>query len=143
MSDWDSRFLKMATEVATWSKDPSRRIGCVIVKDRRILATGYNGFPRGIEDTPERLNTRELKYKYVVHGEMNAIYNAIQHGVSLNGATLYAIGLPICSECAKGIIQVGIKRVVIPKQDIPEHWQESCGFTYDLFGEAGIQYDMV
>lgn len=143
MSEWDHRFLKMATEVALWSKDPSRRIGCVIVKDRRILSTGYNGFPRGIKDTPERLNNRELKYKYVVHGEMNAIYNAIQDGVSLSGATLYAIGLPICSECAKGIIQVGIKRVVIPKQDIPGHWQESCGFTFDLFQEAGIQYDMI
>jgi dCMP deaminase len=143
MNDWDLRFLKMASEVGEWSKDPSRKIGCVIVKDRRILATGYNGFPRGIADTEERLNTRELKYKYVVHGEMNAIYNAIQHGVSLNGATLYAVGLPICSECAKGIIQVGIKRVVIPKQDIPTHWQESCEFTKKLFGETGVNYDTI
>jgi dCMP deaminase len=143
MNDWDLRFLKMAAEVGEWSKDPSRKIGCVIVKDRRILATGYNGFPRGIADTPERLGVRYLKYKYVVHGEMNAIYNAIQHGTPLNCATLYAVGLPICSECAKGIIQVGIKRVVIPKQDIPTHWQESCEFTKELFGEAGVDYDVI
>lgn len=143
MSDWDLRFLKMAAEVGEWSKDPSRKIGSVIIKDRRILATGYNGFPRGIADTPERLGVRYLKYKYVVHAEMNAIYNAIQHGTPLNCATLYATGLPICSECAKGIIQVGIKRVVIPKQNIPTHWQESCEFAKELFHEAGIDYDMI
>jgi len=140
---WDIRFLDMARQVASWSKDPSTRIGAVVVRDRKILSTGYNGFPSGIEDNPDRLNVREVKYKYIVHGEMNAIYNAVEHGVSLKGATLYAIGLPICSECAKGIIQVGIKRVVIPRQIVAEQWIKSCDFTKELFAEAGIEYDWI
>ena len=75
--------------------------------------------------TDDRYNVREEKYKYVVHGEMNCIYNACNSGVSLNGATLYVTGLPVCSECAKGIIQVGIKKVVMeyPK-DIPLVWEQ-------------------
>jgi len=142
-SKWDKRFLLIAQEVSTWSKDPSKKIGVVIVRDRRILATGYNGFPRGIFDSEERYADREVKYKYVVHGEMNAIYNAVQHGVSLNESTLYAVGLPICSECAKGIIQVGINRVVVPTQIVPDQWKESCAFTETLFIESGVKYDRI
>jgi dCMP deaminase len=137
---WDLRFLEAARQIGTWSKDPSTRVGAIVVLDRKILATGYNGFPRGIADTPERLANREVKYKYVVHGEMNAIYNALKHGISLKGATLYAVGLPICSECAKGIIQVGISRVVVPQQTVAEQWIKSCDFTKELFAEAGIEY---
>ena len=140
---WDVRFLDMARLVASWSKDPSTQVGVVVVRDRKILATGYNGFPRGISDTNDRLSIRETKYRYVVHGEMNAIYNAVEHGVSLKGATLYAIGLPICSECAKGIIQVGISRVVVPQQIVAEQWKKSCDFTKELFGEAQIEYDWI
>lgn len=143
MKKWDLRFLELAGTVAKWSQDPSTEVGCLVVRDRRILATGYNGFPRGIQDLPERLNHRETKYKYIVHGEMNAIFNAVQHGVSLESATLYVAGLPICSECAKGIIQVGIKRVVIPIQEIPDKWKESCAFTESLFAEVGIVYDKI
>ena len=76
MDKWDGRFLDIAREISTWSKDPSRKIGAIAVRDRKILATGYNGFPKGIEDTPCRLNIREIKYQYVVHAEMNCIYNA-------------------------------------------------------------------
>ena len=83
MDKWDGRFLDIAREISTWSKDPSRKIGAIAVRDRKILATGYNGFPKGIEDTPTRLNIREVKYQYVVHAEMNCIYNAAENGVSL------------------------------------------------------------
>lgn len=142
---WDHRYLEMAKEVAGWSKDPSSKIGAVAVDDkRRILSTGYNGFPRGIADYVTRWQTREIKYKYIVHAEQNMIYNATYNGVSLDGATLYVWGLPICSECAKGIIQVGIKRVVMPlNKDIPAKWRESFLMTQQMFDECGIQFEFV
>lgn len=138
---WDNRFLNLAREISTWSKDPSAQIGAVIVNDdRRILATGYNGFPRGIQDNDWRYQDREIKYKYVVHAEMNAIYNATFNGISLNDSTLYVWGLPVCSECAKGVIQVGIKKIVMPKLDYPDRWVESFRKSRELFSEAGIDW---
>jgi dCMP deaminase len=140
---WDRRFLRMAEEYASWSKDPSTKIGCVVVDPakRRVLSGGYNGFPRGIKDTKERLENREVKYKYVVHAEMNAIYNATLNGVSLEGATLYCVGLPTCSACALGVIQVGIKRVVIGSPAvIPDHWQEHWALTKSMLDEVGINH---
>jgi dCMP deaminase len=140
MNKWARRYLDIAKSVATWSKDPSTQIGAVAVGDKgQILSQGYNGFPRGVKDTDNRYNIREEKYKYVVHGEMNCIYNACNSGVSLNGATLYVTGLPVCSECAKGIIQVGIKKVVMeyPK-NIPDNWRKSLEFTEQMFSEAGV-----
>ena len=93
-SKWDTRFMKLAREISTWSKDPSSKIGAVIVNDeRRILATGYNGFPKGIEDTEERLNDRDQKYPLIVHAEMNALMNALYSGVSVKDATIYVYGL--------------------------------------------------
>lgn len=141
--DWKVRYLKLAKEVSTWSKDPSRKIGAVAVGSKgQILAQGYNGFPRGILDLKERYEDREVKYKLVVHAEMNVIYNATFNGVSLDGATLYVYGLPVCGECAKGIIQVGIKKVVIAAEgDIPPMWEDSWSRTQDMFHEAGIGYE--
>jgi len=142
LSKWTRRYLDVAKSVATWSKDPSRQIGAIVVGDKgQILSQGYNGFPRGVKDTDDRYNVREEKYKYIVHGEMNAIYNACNSGVSLNGATLYVYGLPVCAECAKGIIQVGIKDVIMlyPK-DIPDNWKESMKLTSQMFYEAGVQF---
>ncbi len=139
---WTKRYLQLAREVSTWSKDPSRKIGAVAVGSKgQILAQGYNGFPRGIDDTPARLMNREEKYKYVVHAEMNVIYNATFSGVSLDGATLYVYGLPVCSECAKGIIQVGIKEVhVLIDQYIAVKWLESWDNTRQMFNEAGVKF---
>ena len=81
--------------------------------------------------------------KYVVHAEENVIYNATFNGVSLNGSTIYVTGLPTCSDCAKGVIQVGIKRVVMPKQTIPDQWQDSWNLTQQMFKEAGVEYDFI
>ena len=114
-NNWDKKYIDLAKHIATWSKDPSTKIGAVAIGEKgQVLAQGYNGFPRGIDDSYDRLFTRETKYKYVVHAEMNCIYNATYNGVSLQGATIYISGLPVCSECAKGLIQVGIQRVVYP-----------------------------
>ena len=145
---WHKRFLSMAKEVASWSKDPSTQVGAIAVDDnRRILSQGYNGFPRGMADSWWRYKDREQKYKYIVHAEMNLIYNASYNGVSLDGATLYVHGLPVCSECAKGIIQVGIKRVVIGVplsfDECPDKWTESFNLTSEMFDEVGIKYELV
>ena len=140
---WDNRFLSMAREIASWSKDPSKRIGAVAVSDKgQVLSQGYNGFPRGITDTDSRLHTRDEKYKYVVHAEMNVIYNATYTGVSLDGATLYVVGLPVCSECAKGIIQTGVKRVVMADvEGGTDRWKESWELSRSMFEEVGIEYE--
>lgn len=142
--NWHQKYLGLAKHVASWSKDPSKQIGSVAVGDvGEILATGFNGLPRGIEDTEFRLTNREEKYKLVVHAEMNCIYNATHNGVSLRGSTLYVWGLPVCSECAKGVIQVGIKRVVMPKKDYPEQWVESFKLSETMFSEAGVEYEFI
>jgi dCMP deaminase len=138
---WDNRFMKLAREISTWSKDPSTKIGAVIVNDeRRILATGYNGFPRGIEDTEERLKDRDQKYPLIVHGEMNALMNALYSGVSVKDTTIYVWGLPVCSECTKNVIQSGIKRVVILfPEHAPEKWQTQWNeLSKPMYEEAGV-----
>ena len=141
---WDIRYLDLAKEIASWSKDPSKQIGAVAIGEKgQVLAQGYNGFPRGIDDSKEKYLDRETKYKYVVHAEMNCIYNATYNGVSLQGATLYIYGLPTCSECAKGLIQVGVKRVVYQADDIPNIWAESNERTIDMFSEADISYERI
>ena len=139
---WDKRFMTMASLIACWSKDPSSQIGAVIVNDeRRILATGYNGFPKGIVDTEERLNKRELKYPLIVHAETNALMNALYSGVSVKDASIYVYGLPVCPDCAKLIIQSGISRVVIKPNTnaTPQTWVELWdNQTLPMFKEAGI-----
>ncbi len=140
LDKWDERYLSLAKEVSTWSKDPSTQVGAITVGSKKeVLSQGFNGFPRGIHDTDERYNHRKNKYQLVVHAEMNAIYNATYSGTSLDGATLYVYGLPICSECAKGIIQVGIKRVVIEKSKELDNWNQSVRFSQEMFIEAGVE----
>ena len=143
-NDWDTRFLDLAEHISEWSKDPSKKIGAVAVgAQRQILAQGYNGFPRGIDDTTDRYDNREEKYKLVVHAEMNVIYNASYNGVSLNGSTLYVHGLPVCSDCAKGIIQVGVKNVIMRKAKTPDVWLESWKRTETMFKESGVYYGCI
>ena len=145
LTKWDYRFLDMARHISTWSKDPSRQIGSVAVDPikKNILSTGYNGFPRGLIDNEERYHDRPTKYKYIVHSEMNLIYNATFNGVSLDGCVIYVYGLPVCSECAKGIIQVGATRIVMDtgEIEIPDTWKESWLNTKSMLDEVGIQYE--
>jgi len=142
---WSRKYIRLAKEISSWSKDPSTKIGCVAVGQHgQILSQGYNGFPRGIEDTSERLNKREEKYKFVVHAEQNCIYNATLNGVSLNGADLYVYGLPVCSECAKGVIQVGVKRVFMCfPNNISNHWKESMDLSTAMFDEANVEWKQI
>ncbi len=139
---WGKKYTNLAKEISTWSKDPSTQVGAVVIGEKgQLLSQGYNGFPRGINDTDDRLNNRERKYELVVHAEMNAIYNASLNGVSLKDSTLYVYGLPICSECAKGIIQVGIKKVVATRPKIyNSDWDKSVKAAEALFREAEVMY---
>lgn len=141
MNKWTKYFLEMAKHSSTLSKDPSTRIGAIAVgKHNNILSTGYNGFPRGVKDTPNRLNNREMKYSFISHGEMNCIFNACLNGVSLENSTLYVYGLPVCSECAKGVIQTGIKKVIMQCDDLSDKWKLSYELTKTMFNEAEVDY---
>ena len=143
---WDEKYLDLAEHIASWSKDPSSKIGAVAVgEDGQILSQGYNGLPRGIEDTLHRLYDKKIKYDYMVHAEKNCIYNATLNGVSLKDATMYVYGLPVCHECAKAIIQVGIKTVVFrskidDNKPINIKWARAWELTKQLFTEAGVVF---
>lgn len=133
---WHKRFLKLAEHISTWSKDPSSKIGaCIIDNNRRIISTGYNGFAVGVEDTKERLENRDIKYKIVLHAEENAIQFSKQN---LEGCSLYVSGLPPCAHCASLIIQSGIKYVYAWEKEIPDRWKESVQLTEQIFKEAGV-----
>ena len=113
---WDQRFLHLASHISNWSKDPSTKVGCVVVgSDREIRSTGFNGFPRGIEDSPERLDDRNQKYPLICHAEENAIMHAARVGVSLKGCVAY-VTWPPCTRCARSLIQAGCRRSCLPRK---------------------------
>ena len=96
---YDQRYLSLAQHIAGWSKDPSTGVGAVAIGNKgQVLAQGYNGFPRGVLDSDARLKDKNVKYRYVVHAEMNCIYNAGYNGASLDGSTLFVYGLPVCND---------------------------------------------
>ena len=142
MSDkWDMRFLDLATHISEWSKDPSTKVGCVVVgPDREIRSTGFNGFPRGILDSDDRLTDRDLKYPLICHAEENAIMHAARIGISLKDCTAY-VTWPPCSRCARSLIQAGVKEVVYPEDcEIPERWEEDFAIATSMFTESGVNY---
>lgn len=141
---WHQRYLNLAKEVSQWSKDPNTQVGAIAVGlSGQVLSQGYNGFPRKVEDLEHRWDDKELKYKFVIHAEMNCIYNATLNGVSLSGAKLYiwgTRGIPVCHECAKGIIQVGVKEVIMPKIKSPrKEWLVSHEYTKLMFRESDVK----
>ena len=142
MDKWDQRFMEMADLVSTWAScyQPNRKIGAVIVKNKRVMTTGYNGAPAGIKTCRERGECLRRKLNipsgqrqelcYAVHAEQNAIIQAAKLGISIDGATLYCTHQP-CSVCAKMIINAGIRRVV-DQEGYPD------AFSLQIFEEAGI-----
>ena len=137
---WDKRFLDLATHISTWSKDPSTKVGCVVVgEDREIRSTGFNGFPRGIKDDEERLADREQKYPLICHAEENAIMHAARTGISLKGNTAY-VTWPPCSRCTRSLIQAGVSEVVYPADiNIPDRWQDDFATASAMMEEAGVK----
>jgi dCMP deaminase len=138
MTNWDRRFLDVAALIATWSKDPSSKVGCVIVRpDNTIASTGYNGYPRGMNDST--VHDRETKLKYTIHAEINAILAAHE---PVRGYRLYCTMYP-CERCAVQIIQAGIKEVIIPNS-VPEEfyakWKDNIETALSMFKEAQVPF---
>lgn len=142
--DWHEYFFSIADTVRQKSKDPRSKIGAVIVSpNNSILSTGYNGFPRGVADTPERWSGTR-KYDYVVHAEENAILAAAFHGHALKDSTMYLVAFDPpwpCKDCAQAIIQAGITKFYgSPRLGrAPDHWQDSLRVAEEMMGEAGVQ----
>ena len=133
---WDRRWLELANVIGGWSKDPSTKVGAVIVDGRnRLVSVGYNGLPQGIVDSHDRLHDRELKYKIIIHAERNAVLFA---GRSVEECTLYTVPFMPCASCAGQMIQSGIAKVVSYENDNPR-WQEDFALTQELFDEAGVE----
>ena len=150
---WDRHFLGMSLYHSRMSKDPSTRVGSVIVgPDRELLSAGFNGFPRGIADTVERLSNRDTKLRLIVHAEMNALLAAARTGMRAKGCTLYLSatddsgliwGGPPCTRLTtvRTIIQAGISEIVsFPPKEIPSRWHEDLAIARGLIAEAGIVY---
>lgn len=138
---WEHRFLELAYNVANWSKDPSTKVGAVLVDEQNNVRTlGYNGFPRGIHDSHERLNSREFKYALTVHAEQNVIATCSQLGIQTKNCTLICTHIP-CITCAVSIIQSGIKKVVVqePNADFLSRWKDSVELSKEMFSEAGVE----
>lgn len=136
LDHWDERFVNLARHIAGWSKDPSTKVGCIVTSpDHRIISTGFNGLPIGVEDTVDRLNDRTIKYEMIVHAERNAIISSRK---DLTGHRLYSTLMP-CSVCASMIIQAGLAEVIAPPC-YDERLIESCRLelTYQMFAEAGV-----
>ena len=143
---WHAYYLGVCRSLALRSKDPTTQIGCVIVGPaHEIRSTGYNSFPRGIQDTvPERLERPE-KYLWVEHAERNAIYNAARAGTPLQGCTIYVEVTP-CMDCARAIVQAGIARVVVDADRMQQYsskrYDEEFKKVKVLFKEAGIKMEV-
>ena len=139
MTDWDQRFLNLAKHISQWSKDPSTKVGCVVVgPDREIRSTGFNGLPRGIEDNDERLNNREIKYPLICHAEENAIMHAARIGISLKDCTAY-VTWPPCTRCARSLVQAGVSTIIYPKNiEIPDMWMDDFNLSLNMLKEAKI-----
>lgn len=132
--------MDLARHVAGWSKDPSTRVGAVLVgRDRREIAMGYNGFPPRVEDTPARLANREVKYRMTQHAERNVLDNA---RFDPSGGTLFVTFFPCC-ECAKSIVSQGIARVVTMKPDDREPWREHAAWSTLILREGGVRVDVI
>jgi dCMP deaminase len=139
LSNWDKRFLELAELVSSWSKDPSTKVGAVIVDNQNIIVSvGFNGFPKGIEDN-HRLNHRDSKYQIIVHAENNALMFAKR---PLDNCTIYTYPFMPCPRCAGMIIQSGIKRVVSYKNTVDRmRWELDFSISRELFSEANIKLE--
>lgn len=134
---WIARYLLMADQVASWSKDPSTKVGAVIARpDKTLASVGFNGFPRRVVDATTLLEDRQAKYARVIHAEMNAILFAKE---PLTGYVL-CVTHPPCSSCVAALIQSGLAEVhwITPNAEFAERWAESTRIATDLLKEAGV-----
>lgn len=140
LSKWDDRYLKLAAYITIWSTDPSTKVGCIIADEKnRIVSTGINGLPRGIEDNHDRLNVRDIKLKITIHAEVNALLFAAR---SVEGCTAFVWPLPPCAQCASALIQAGIKRIVSVRSN-NTLWARDHKLASEMYYEAGVALDLV
>ena len=142
---WDKRFIEVARLVASWSKYPGAKMGAVLVKNRRILATGYNGIPANIDDATVLEGDRYTRLAYTIHAEINAILNAAKHGAKVEGATIYINADP-CVDCCKAMVQSGIKRIVVPQDsdaEFSKRWGGNLQLAQRLLSQASIVFERV
>jgi dCMP deaminase len=134
------KFLPIARAISALSKDPSTKVGCLALNDDGIvLAVGYNGFPRNVNDSPQRYEDRDTKYKLISHAEQNLVAQAAYAGHSLKGATVVLSGLYPCSNCAKSLIQSGVKRIITPRPGANPRWSDDSEWSKILFSEASVE----
>lgn len=133
---WHLRFLRLAREVASWSKDPSTQVGCVIVdQSRRVVSLGFNGLPAGMQDTAERLLNRDLKLALTIHAEENALLFASR---PVHGCVAFVTRHP-CAHCAAKLIQSGIGAVIyLSNPDFDRRWADNLAISGQALAEAGI-----
>lgn len=139
MDKWDARWIDAAWGFAMWSKHPTTQVGCVVVgPDREIRASGYNGFPRGLDDARWLALPPETRHLLMVHAEANAVAAAARVGVRLKGCTAY-VTHPPCSRCAALLIQAGVERIVWPREvSLDPKWREDCDLAIRALRAAGI-----
>lgn len=136
---WDRFWMATAQHFATKSKDHSHQVGCVIVdEDQGLVAQGWNGFPRGVNDNVAARHERPTKYLYTKHAEENAFLNAARMGAKTKGCTLYVTWFP-CANCAGDIVQAGINNVICYDFD-PNHerWGENMQHALTILQEGGV-----
>ena len=144
MPDWDDRFFRLAMHVSEWSKDPSTKVGCVIVgPSNEVRSIGFNGFPRGVNDADKSRYERPAKYQWTEHAERNAIYNAARVGIPLEHCRMYLPWFP-CGDCARAIVQSGIEELVAirPQLDHPQ-WGADFRIATVLLEEGGVNVRFV
>lgn len=140
VNKWDKRFVLLAKHVSEWSRDPSTKVGAVIVRpDKTVSSLGFNGFPRGMSDAEELYRDRGVKYDRIIHSEMNAILSANE---PVKGHTLYIWPFLSCGRCTIHVIQAGIKRVVAPYSDNPR-WLESFERSQAYYREANVEVELI
>lgn len=140
---WDDYFMEMAHLCASKSKDRSTKVGCVVVgPNHEVRTTGYNGFCRGVDDDVDSRHERPEKYFWAEHAERNALYNAARNGIRTEDCTVYVTSFP-CADCARGLIQSGIKRVVTPKiRENTRIPKESYERAKEMMAEVGLAVDI-
>ena len=139
--DWQQKFFDLADHISQWSKDPSTKVGCVLVDSKfRVIGLGYNGFPRYVNDIRSRLEDREQKLLYTQHAEANALLNAV---ANTEGSRAYVTHHP-CAHCAGLLIQAGVCYVTArhPSNDLAERFKDSFAVTKIMFKEANVGFNL-
>lgn len=138
--DWNEYFFRLMYLVSSKSPDPRTKIGAILIRDKSMISSGFNGFPMGVQDLPQRYENRQEKIKFICHAEMNSILIAARFGISTKDSKLITNGIP-CQDCCKAVLQGGINEIIVHKQ-WPEftnpHWIESVKISKIMLQEAGV-----